>query len=143
MDTNALKSMLMTTTPGAPPFIVALVHADGRREELLCNWPEPSEDIEPSSQGPWDAISDAIDDTSDQTGIVLTRLQMRALLKRSGIMKSVIKYREIDTVIRGQIADALARELVGEGWPTYGAGDSETFFGRIEVAARAAGYQVY
>jgi hypothetical protein len=32
MDMNALKSMLMTTTPGAPPFLVALVHADGRRK---------------------------------------------------------------------------------------------------------------
>lgn len=141
MDTNAVKSML--ETPGAPPFIAVLVHADGRREELLCNWPEPREDLEPSAQGPWDAIKDAIDDTADQTGIVLTRPQMRALLERSAIMKSVIRYREIDTVIRGQIADALARELVGEGWPTYGAGDSENFFGRIEVAARAAGYQVY
>jgi hypothetical protein len=140
MDTNALRNML--ATPGAAPFIVVLTHADGRREELLCNWPEPREDLEPSSQGPWDAISDAIDDVADQTGIELTRPQMRALLRRSGVMNDIIEDQEIDTVIRGMIADSLSHELIGEGWPTYGDSRNETFFDRLAEAARSAGYRV-
>jgi hypothetical protein len=141
MDANALKSMLETL--GAPPFIIVFNHADGTSEELLCNWHGPREETEPTLQSAWDAISDAIDSTADQTGIELTRTQMRALLERSGIMKSVIKYREIDTIIRGQIADVLALELVGEGWPTYGDDrDSEVFFERISESARSSGYEV-
>jgi hypothetical protein len=139
MDTNALRNML--ATPGAAPFIVVLTHADGRREELLCNWTEPREDLEPSAQGPWDAISDAIDDTADQTGIELTRPQMRSLLRRSRIMKDIADFQEIDTVIRGMIADSLSRELIGEGWPTYGDDRDETFFDRLTKAARSAGYR--
>lgn len=141
MDSNALKNLL--STPGtAAPFIAVFVHADGKREEVLFNWLEPREDFEPSSQGPWDAISAAIDDTFDQTGIELTRQQMRALLRRSGIMEDIVESQEVDTVIRDMIADSLARELVGKGWPTYGDDADDSFFDRLSDAARSAGYLV-
>ncbi|MNU27255.1 hypothetical protein D3C71_156410 [compost metagenome] len=140
MDSNVLKNLL--STPGTPPFIAVLVHADGKREEMLFNWPETREVSEPSKQGPWDAISAAIDDTADQTCIELTRPQMRALLRRSGIMEDIIEFQEVDTVIRGMIADSLARELVGEGWPTYGDDADDSFFDKLSDAARSAGYLV-
>jgi hypothetical protein len=57
-------------------------------------------------------------------------------------MNDIIEDQEIDTVIRGMIADSLSRELIGEGWPTYGDGRDETFFDRLAEAARSAGYRV-
>lgn len=140
MDSNELKNLLSTRATFA--FIAVLVHADGKQEEVLFNWPEQREDLKPSSQGPWDAIGTAIDDTSDQIGIELSRQQMRALLSRSGIMEDIVESQEVDTGIRGMIADSLARELVGEGWPTYEAGVGDSFFDRLSDAARSAGYLV-
>jgi hypothetical protein len=139
---NVLDETLRQMPHASAPFLATLVHADGR-EELLFNWPQHQEDYAPSPQGPWDAIAEAIDETSDQTGIELSRHQMRALLDRAGIMRDICEQQEVETVIRGMIADSLAGELVGESWPTYGDDDSEDFFERLSKAARLSGYLVH
>jgi hypothetical protein len=95
----------------------------------------------------WDAVGEAIIELSDISGVTLTRQQMLAFLDRTGLMEKIIDFGEVETQIRGNLADALSKELIGEPWPTNGDIQSgqvsmKAFATAVNAAAALAGYTV-
>ncbi|WP_256365267.1 hypothetical protein [Pseudomonas sp. PDM25] len=61
----------------------------------------------------------------------------------NGIDKTLAEFGEAETQIRGMLADALSRKLIGRSWPTYGdEADADAFNENLDQAAKIHGYVV-
>jgi hypothetical protein len=92
-------------------------------------------------------LVEEIADSLEITGIRLTSSQILQLLDgEDELVEQIEEWGADDTDLLGQLANLLARDLVGEGWPTFGdernGCDTEDFAERLFVAARIKGFAV-
>lgn len=77
------------------------------------------------------------------SGIRLNQPQLVELMVDNGIDKTLAEFGEAETQIRGMLADALSRKLIGRSWPTYGdEADADAFNENLVQAAKIHGYVV-
>ena len=87
-------------------------------------------------------IQRAIDELDCQTSVTLNHPQIIGLMERHELDKKIEEFGEVETQIRGYLADALSTELLSLSWPTYGDDiDMDSFWKRIYRAAIEAGYR--
>lgn len=90
---------------------------------------------------PEEDLSYAIRHIERQTGLALTREQMRGVWFRSGLAGVIQEIGRVDVHVCVDLADALCRELTGGNWPLHGdAGEDGLFFHDFTAAAIEAGY---
>lgn len=78
-----------------------------------------------------------------QTGLVLTKEQMRGIWSRSGLAGIILEIGRVDVHVCVDLTDALCRELTGSAWPDNGdTGPDGLFFQDFSAAAIEAGYRV-
>jgi hypothetical protein len=116
----------------------------GKSEPAFRNAMFVADRIQPKPQvWVWDAVGESISELSNISGIELTRAQMQGLLDRSELIEKIIDFGEVETQIRGYLANALSTELIDADWPEYRDNvDMEAFAKRLDQAAREAGYRV-
>ncbi|WP_327210321.1 hypothetical protein [Rhizobium leguminosarum] len=78
-----------------------------------------------------------------QTGLALTREQMRGVWLRSRLAGIIQEIGRVDAYVCVDLADSLCRELTGGNWPVEGdVGQDGLFFHDFSAAAIEAGYSV-
>ncbi|WP_454838558.1 hypothetical protein [Pseudomonas mohnii] len=88
-------------------------------------------------------IHQAKDQLESISGIRLNQPQLVELMVDNGIDKTLAEFGEAETQIRGMLADALSRKLIGRSWPTYGdEADADAFNENLVQAAKIHGYVV-
>lgn len=88
-------------------------------------------------------IHQAKDQLESISGIRLNQPQLVELMVDNGIDKTLAEFGEAETQIRGMLADALSRKLIGRSWPTYGdEADADAFNENLDQAAKIHGYVV-
>ncbi|HBO5517493.1 TPA: phage head-tail adapter protein [Pseudomonas aeruginosa] len=113
--------------------------ATSRRERLHKHLVTTSPDVALSRA----LLGDAVDELESVSGIRLTQPQLVRLMRTAGIDKEIMECDEVDTQIREMLADALALELVGSKWPTYGEeAEPNEHLRNLEASAKEAGYKV-
>ncbi len=88
-------------------------------------------------------VHQAKDQLESISGIRLNQPQLLELMVDNGIDKTLAEFGEAETQIRGMLADALSRKLIGRSWPTYGdEADADAFNENLDQAAKIHGYVV-